>query len=415
MKKATKNILVFLVTFIVISFLALPVWFDLIFAFLIFYIFRKNYFSIIIFNSFLILMILIINFTFGKNEKYGYFYRADEKFRTKKNIYEKNVYEEIFMPHGDLYVLDGGLNKKRNLIKEPRQQIFITDSHGFRNNLSKIEDADIILLGDSFIVGNGTTQEHIPANILSRISNKKIASIAYGRTKPSDYEIMLNKYLDIIKNDAKIYVFYFEGNDFEKKHKKVSQKEINISNKINHIYFKLNETNQRIERAKDKFLLKSLSEKNYFLRNIRAKSHTINRIIFSKLYKDVSPVKYFKIGKKVTGFYYYESTPEDNDYFTYIFKDKKVLNRINGIFYLPAKFNVYSNYLNLEIKNNKFKFLNDSYLELNIPVYDLSKIMKLEAKKYLKKDKYLYWRDDTHWNQHGIFVAMSYINKIIKK
>ena len=41
--------------------------------------------------------------------------------------------------------------------------------------------------------------------------------------------------------------------------------------------------------------------------------------------------------------------------------------------------------------------------------------MKLEAKKYLKKDKYLYWRDDTHWNQHGIFVAMSYINKIIKK
>ena len=41
--------------------------------------------------------------------------------------------------------------------------------------------------------------------------------------------------------------------------------------------------------------------------------------------------------------------------------------------------------------------------------------MKLKAKKYLMEDKYLYWRDDTHWNHNGIFVAMSYINKIIKK
>ena len=361
-------------------------------------------------------MILTINYTFGKNEKYGYFYRADEKYKTKKNTYKKNVNEKIFMPHGDLYVLDGGLNPKRNLIKEPREQIFITDSHGFRNNISKIENADIILVGDSFIVGNGTTQDHIPANILSKISNKKIASIAYGRTQPNDYEIMINKHLNIIRNDAKIYVFYFGGNDFAKEYKEIIEKKISLSEKVYYIFYELRDTYARIERAKDKFLLKTLSEKNYFLRNIRAKSHTLNRIVSSKLYKkEESPVKYFQIGKKIMGFYYYENSLGISNYTTYIFKDKKILNRIAGIFFVPSKFNVYSDYLELNIKNNKLKFLESSYLKLNIPVYDLSKIMKLKAKKYLTEDKYLYWRDDTHWNHNGIFVAMSYINKIIKK
>ena len=30
-----------------------------------------------------------------------------------------------------------------------------------------------------------------------------------------DYEKLIKKYLDRIKNNAKIYIFYFEGNDFK--------------------------------------------------------------------------------------------------------------------------------------------------------------------------------------------------------
>ena len=33
----------------------------------------------------------------------------------------------------------------------------------------------------------------------------------------------------------------------------------------------------------------------------------------------------------------------------------------------------------------------------------------------LSKEKYLYWRDDTHWNHNGIYEAMSYVSDIIKK
>ena len=77
------------------------------------------------------------------------------------------------MPFGDIYVLDSGLNEKRELIKEPRLQRFITDSYGLRNDQNKIENAEIILVGDSFITGNSTSQEHIPSNILSKVSKKK--------------------------------------------------------------------------------------------------------------------------------------------------------------------------------------------------------------------------------------------------
>ena len=134
MKKIITSTFLFFLTFIIISLLGLPILFDLIFSIFIFFIFRKNYISFIIFNLSIVIMIVIIDTSFGKNEKYGYFYRAHEKYTTKKKNYKKNVSDIIFMPYGDIYVADSGLNKKRELIKVPREQQFITDSYGIRNN-----------------------------------------------------------------------------------------------------------------------------------------------------------------------------------------------------------------------------------------------------------------------------------------
>ena len=41
--------------------------------------------------------------------------------------------------------------------------------------------------------------------------------------------------------------------------------------------------------------------------------------------------------------------------------------------------------------------------------------MRIAAEKYLNEEKYLYWRDDTHWNYNGIFESMSYVNDIAIK
>jgi len=205
-------------------------------------------------------MIFIINVSFGKNEKHGYFYRAHEKYKTKKARYQKNISDTIFMPYGDIYALDTRSDKKKDLIKEPRKQKFITDIYGIRNNLTKIEDAEIILVGDSFITANGTTQKYIPANILSEISGKKVASLSYGGLNPAEYQMIINKYINIIKEDAKIFVFYFEGNDFIK----IDKPKINSSK---YIYWRGYEiprfsgnirfTYEKLEKKKDEFLLQN--------------------------------------------------------------------------------------------------------------------------------------------------------------
>ena len=61
-------------------------------------------------------------------------------------------------------------------------------------------------MGDSFISAQGTSQEHMPANILSDISRKKVATISWAGVSPRDYEELIKKYIKILKNDTKIYV-----------------------------------------------------------------------------------------------------------------------------------------------------------------------------------------------------------------
>ncbi len=424
LKKIATYTFLFFLTFVMVSLLSLPIYLDLILTVVIIFIFRKKIISIVIFNFFLVIMIVVTNLSFGKNEKHGYFYRAHEKYKTKQKGYQKNISDTIFMKHGDIYFIDGGLNKKRELIKEYREQKFVTDSHGMRNDINKIEDADIILVGDSFITANGTTQAHIPSNILSEISGKKVATLSYAGRGAKDYEALIDEYLSVIRKDAKIFVFYFGGNDFSKKHKKtlepqeIGKKYIYWQGyKIPYLKAKVRFAYERLERNKDKFLLKFLSEKNFFLRNVRAKSHLFNRKILTNWTNTGSPIKYYKIGKEVLGFYYRDLFEENNNYTTYIFENKKVLQRVNSFFFIPTKLRIYSDYVNLNSDglNNKFKYLKKSYLKLDKTVYDLTLPMSLSAPKYLSNGKYLYWKDDTHWNRNGIFVAMNYINSIIKK
>ena len=410
----------FIFTFFSLSLIGLPIILDLIFSTIIIYLF-KNLFSILIFNISILSVIFFTDVFLGQKEQFEYFYRAHEKYQTKEMKYKKNISDKIYMRFGDIYVLDGGLDNKRELIKENRVQKFITDKYGLRNDKYDIVEADILLVGDSFISALGTSQEFTPANILSEISNKKVATLSWSGVSPKDYEKLIIKYLDRIKKNVKIYIFYFEGNDF---------KRLNISKtstvdegyiiwrgfKIKKWKAKVRFSYERLERNKDKFLLKIIDEKNYFLRNIRSKSHLVVRNVLSSWTGTGSPIKYFKLNDKFVGFYYNEQLDKNEKFNTYIIKDKNILEKVDKIFFIPTKMSVYSNFLNLK-KNNqsKFNFLQEEYSKLNINVYNLTDIMQTGAKKYLKKDEFLFWRDDTHWNQNGILVAMKYIRDIIGK
>tara|TARA_Y100000590_G_scaffold109516_1_gene124841 strand:- start:2432 stop:3712 length:1281 start_codon:yes stop_codon:yes gene_type:complete len=424
LKKVFINIILFFITFVIISLVALPILFDLIFSALIIYFFRKKISSILILNCLVVIMVVVINLGFGKNEKHGYFYRAHEKYATKEKKYEKNISDTIFMRYGDIYFKDGGLNKRRDHITEARKQNFVTDAHGLRNDRFKLEDSEIILVGDSFISAQGTSQEYTPANILGNVSKKKVATLSWSGVSPKDYEELIEKYLDILRKDAKIFVFYFEGNDFEKINIQENNNSVNTSKYVYWRGYKIPKWKavirfayERLERNKDKFLLKVFSEKNYFLRNIRAKTHLFNRKILTSWTNTGSPIQYFKIGEKTVGFYYRASEKPSDNFSTYIPKEKKVISRISAVFFIPTKVRVYSKYVGVDIEktSQKFQILKKKFNLFNIPVHDLSVEMKNSVPSYLSEGKYLFWRDDTHWNNYGIFVAMNYIDKITKK
>ena len=47
----------------------------------------------------------------------------------------------------------------------------------------------------------------------------------------------------------------------------------------------------------------------------------------------------------------------------------------------------------------------------NIEVEDLTQTLRKNAINYLKKNEYLYFRDDTHLNQNGTLVIAEFIKK----
>ena len=158
--------------FFLISSYGFPIIVDLFLSVLIIYIIKFNFYNLIIINFLLLILTIPLNILLikGLKEK-DIFYRAHEKFIDEKGIYKKNISSEMMMPHGDIVAADHCV--KHNNIIEPRIQKFITDKNGFRNDITDIEDAEIILVGDSFIVGSSNTQEDTPANILNKLTKKK--------------------------------------------------------------------------------------------------------------------------------------------------------------------------------------------------------------------------------------------------
>lgn len=396
--------------FLIIASYGLPIIFDFLLVLIIILIIKFNISNIIFINFLILILTLYINPILIKDyKKKTHFYRAHEKFIVKKGIYQKNIDSEMMMAHGDIVAIDVCNNKDE--VKEKRLQKFITDENGFRNDNVKISDADIILVGDSFIAGSSNTQENTPANILSKFSKKKVYSITVI-SDPEDYELHLINYIDKLKPEVEILLFYFGGNDF--KYELKNYKNLNFNNfNSDYLKFKIRFGYERLERNKDKIfieILKSLYDKNYFYQKIRPQSQRLFKKILAQ-WTNSCDVKYYEINGNLVGFAYlpvidYQSVS------THIIRNKEILNKIKKIFYIPTKYSVYNEFIANEVLNNDaYNYLKKSYKSNNIEIIDLTKFLQKEAKKNLKKNDFIFWKDDTHWNEKGISLVMEYISR----
>ena len=152
----------YIIIFFGIFHLGLPIFFDLIISLLLLYFIKQILTSFI--TTLLLIVIFFISGYFFSNE-YIYF-RPHEKFATSNLSYKPMVNTTMSMPYGDLVSMSIK-QKDINKIIEPRNVEFITDKRGYRNKKS-FKGADFVLIGDSFIVGNGSTQDVLVSEQLKK-------------------------------------------------------------------------------------------------------------------------------------------------------------------------------------------------------------------------------------------------------
>ena len=402
-------LIIFLVLFNILS-IGFPIILDLI-IFGVFLCFIKKH-KLIIFNTNVIFLILLFGtskFSINTEDNKNY-YRGHEKFYKNKLSYQINVNEYVDIPFGDLVAVDICLNDKEiNELKVVRKQKFVTDKYGFRNSKIDLVDSNLILVGDSQVSGSGLTDELLISSQINQITNFKTTNLSIGGANPSDYEKILKRNFSKIKSNAKILIFYFEGNDFTIKKKDAILKDDFNQNNDFKIFIKSGY--QRLERNKDKFFKKIINFNNFLYKKIRPISQRYYFKVLAK-WSNSCPVKYDRIGKDLIGFFWFDKQNKI-EYETYAINDPKILEKIHKVYFIPTKLNVYKNFVkNVKFhKNDKFRILKELYAKKNIEVVDLTNILRDEVDNYLYKNKYLYFKDDTHLNGNGAFVIANFIKK----
>ena len=96
-------------------------------------------------------------------------------------------------------------------IRRPAPMTFTTDSRGFRNLVDR-DEADIVLLGDSYVEGAYNSDDETCAAVLERLTGEKVCNLAeagYGTLQELE---VLTRYAIPMKPRLVAW-FFFEGND----------------------------------------------------------------------------------------------------------------------------------------------------------------------------------------------------------
>jgi len=423
-----QKILSFVLVFIAIFSFALPLWMDFIFAIFVQFIIQNVKESVTL-ALILLLTSLFVSFLWGDRGSSAIWYREHEKWAVGQK-YIPSVKDVIQQPFGDLVATNRSSTfSEINALKDPRMVRFQTDKFGYRNS-KDISSAKFVLVGDSFIVGNGTDQSEIASEWFGKFSGEVVANVAFPGTPDQYEERMLGMIRNMDKN-ASLILFYYEGNDFYQSQPPNLSFSLLSNISINY---------DKLELQKDKALVYLHPRNQTLFRLIRRSSYAINTKIRDVIKKNRpaqknetsnsiensskhqplennssdEAVEIRLIGEKLVGFLGYENlATEQENLKAYIIQDSYLLSRIDAVVFIPTKWRVYSQWVNAEPTESALNFLSKSYSKLNIPVYDLSKILSSEASRLLPSNQYVYWRDDSHWNGNGIKAAMEYLSKEI--
>jgi hypothetical protein len=278
----------------------------------------------------------------------------------------------------------------QGMTKEPiarrRSITFRTDELGFRNDRPFRDQAHLVV-GDSFIVGIGNTQE----DILTEQLAARYAPDYYNLGYPGDmleYEEMVASFP---ATEPDVLLFLFEGNDFPDELESPEEDRRGFLHRYVRMF---RDTGMyRLMRTWRKRLEHDRAEGQ--AEPIRIERTRSGALAFYLRYVEVSeraqatPVPEFEAALG------------------------RMADRIRTVFFIPTKYRVYHPVLWPEktLPNAQWEYLTAVCERLGLRCVDLTPSLVHRSLELWEDGRLTYWPDDSHWNGEGMAVAAAVVHE----
>lgn len=310
------------------------------------------------------------------------YYRPDEKYlrfdySNNHRVYRHNVHTEMSMPHGDLRAMT------TEDIAEPRRVQFDTDADGFRNS-HDYHGQRYLLVGDSFIAGSGNSQEDLLSSQLLRDYNLDVYNLAIPGS-PADYAATVRGFAKRHGDHFRVLLFLFEGNDFDD------------------------------DRTPNENVLARYGRRYYGMfsefSTYRVTKSLLKRLTRARAIHASAEVELVERGGKKMAYYRHYmdvtrrtqlSSPEGFERAM-----ESMGPYLERVYFIPTKYRVYSRYWKPDetLPNAQWEYLDGVCRKRRWRCTNLTEPLVRESGALLERGEFSWWRDDTHWNRHGIAAA----------
>lgn len=329
------------------------------------------------------------------------YYRPHELLANNKDRnYQKNQRVQMLKQHGDLLATDPLLDPQ---IAQPREITFITDSLGFRNDRDYAGDK-LVLVGDSFVVGIGNTQEDTITHILNTEHGTPTYNVGFP-DGPHGYANRIRETRNLFGQDVCVVVLMFEGNDFREIERRsdMATREIipKPAQEMIKNYFHMIKSSFELSRTFYGLYTRALE---IMRQRTSPGNDTGNHTIFRPTF--VAPVGGAPMAF-LTGYADVVNRPEYDD-LGYI-RNRFSESRPDYIVFIPDKYRVYASLLDdapvKNLPNAQWKHLESVSRELGIGIQDLTPTLQAFSSSVLDDGLTTFWRDDSHWNRLGMIIS----------
>lgn len=296
-------------------------------------------------------------------------------------VYRRNVTATMEVPHGNLQ----GMTSES--IAVPRTVRFVTDSDGFRNDRD-YHGQEYVLLGDSFVVGNGSDQADTLRAQLERDYAIDTYDLAYSGD-PYDYLLYVDGFRRRHGDEFRILLFLFEGNDFRDQLSHPDRRRWSgwesAAKRVRMIFS--DRSVYRVTRV-------------LFDRAVRRKSIASSELVWVT-----------ELGGEPFGVYTPYKGVSEREFYRVPLEMQLSLElmgeNLEHVFFIPTKYRVYHRQLGREepLPNAQWEALQAICEESGFACTDLTAGLVRRSEELLASGELSWWRDDTHWNGHGIAVA----------